>query len=427
MKRRLDDHFNKEEGKEFEFPAIAIEQEDAPLSYFIINHQLNIEEYIILLLALMPHIQPNFLDAFIQQYLPGGGDFPEFGGVRSGNNRGMIPTGETALFILADNDLEKRLHLQQVFLKEHFFYKEKILWLEDVKEGEPAMSGRLILSTEWLDKILFGKEKAPAFSTEFPAKKITTEMNWNDLVLNSYTLSQINDIKDWIEHNAQTLKDEVLKRKLKPGYRAMFYGPSGTGKTLTASLLGKQFGKEVYRIDLSQIVSKYIGETEKNLEKIFQKAENKDWILFFDEADALFGKRTNVQNAHDRYANQEVSYLLQRVEDYPGLMILASNFKNNIDDAFMRRLNSIIQFPPPSVAERLILWEKTMPTSLKAEPAFQLRTLSEKFELNGAGILNVVHFAALKSFARDDEFIRFHDLMEGIRREYRKEEKTINH
>src|SRR5690606_39487670 len=104
----------------------------------------------------------------------------------------------------------------------------------------------------------------------------------------------------------------------------------------------------VYRIDLSQVVSKYIGETEKNLEKVFRKAENKNWILFFDEADALFGKRSNVQNSHDKYANQEVSYLLQRVEDFPGLIILASNFKSNIDQAFIRRFNAIIHFPMPN-------------------------------------------------------------------------------
>src|ERR1044071_9620636 len=125
--------------------------------------------------------------------------------------------------------------------------------------------------------------------------------------------------------------DKILKR----GYKALFYGPSGTGKTLTATLLGKQFDRDVYRVDLSQVVSKYIGETEKNLEKIFTRAENRNWILFFDEADALFGKRSNVQSAHDKYANQEVSYLLQRVEDYNGLLILASNFKNNIDEAFL--------------------------------------------------------------------------------------------
>src|SRR5204863_2251929 len=141
-------------------------------------------------------------------------------------------------------------------------------------------------------------------------------------------------------------------------------GPPGTGKTLTAGLLGKEFNKDVYRVDLSQIVSKYIGETEKNLSKIFDRAEHKDWILFFDEADALFGKRTNVQSSHDKYANQEVSYLLQRVEDYAGLLILSSNFKNNLDDAFIRRFHEVVHFPLPDARQRLILWEKSLPSSL---------------------------------------------------------------
>ena len=399
---------------------------EAEFSKILSEINRSTEENIIFFISLVPHVQPNLFENIIQQFLPNGGDFADLGGAKGTNYRGMIPTGETALFILAGNDIEKRLRVQALLQGESILIRDGILFLESVKEGEPIMSGRLLLSQECLNKVLLGKENPPAFSMEFPAKKITTEMNWDDLVLNAYTFNQINDIKNWIEHNAKILEDDVLRRKLKPGYRAMFYGPSGTGKTLTASLLGKQFGKEVYRIDLSQIVSKYIGETEKNLEKIFQKAENKDWILFFDEADALFGKRTNVQNAHDRYANQEVSYLLQRVEDYPGLIILASNFKNNIDDAFMRRLHSIIYFPIPTIAERLTLWKKTIPASLKAEPVIQLKKLSEKFELNGAGILNVVHFAALKSFSRTDDFMRLDDLMEGIKREYRKEEKTIN-
>src|SRR5205085_3214238 len=127
---------------------------------------------------------------------------------------------------------------------------------------------------------------------------ITTKMEWGDLILNPKTARPISDIQIWLQHNTTFLQDWDMNRKVKPGFRALFYGPSGTGKTLTATLLGKQFKKDVYRIDLSQVVSKYIGETEKNLEKIFNKAENKDWILFFDEADSLFGKRSNVQNAH---------------------------------------------------------------------------------------------------------------------------------
>ena len=294
--QRLKQFFDNENTAEFKYPQLSIHEDNSPLHHFLLQHKLTLEEYAILLLGLSPHIQPNFIDVIIQQFITQGSDLPEIGGIRSGNNRGMMPTGETALFILAGNNLEQRLHIQEIFSKDHFFYKEKILWLEDVKEGEPKMSGRIILNDECIEEWLFGRTSKQHFGPDFPAKNIETKMTWDDLVLNNFTLNQVNDIQTWMKYNASVMQDEILKRKLKPGYRAMFYGPSGTGKTLTATLLGKQFEKDVYRIDLSQIVSKYIGETEKNLEKIFQKAENKNWILFFDEADALFGKRTNVQN-----------------------------------------------------------------------------------------------------------------------------------
>ena len=283
-----------------------------------------------------------------------------------------------------------------------------------------------MITDEWLQKLLFDKTSAPKFSTDFPAKKIETSMSWNDLVLSPYTLKQINDIQLWLQHNNYILKDAVLGRKIKPGYRVLFYGPPGTGKTLTATLLGNQFQKDVYRIDISQVVSKYIGETEKNLEKIFAKAEHKNWILFFDEADALFGKRTNVQNSHDRYANQEVSYLLQRIEDFPGLLILASNFKSNMDEAFLRRFHTIVHFPSPNAQERLQLWQKTFPAFCKPEPSINLIELSEKYDLSGAAILNVVHYAALKAASQKNEHIKFDDIIEGVRKEFRKEERSLS-
>jgi SpoVK/Ycf46/Vps4 family AAA+-type ATPase len=205
----------------------------------------------------------------------------------------------------------------------------------------------------------------------------------------------------------------------------LFYGPPGTGKTLTASLLGKEFQRDVYRVDLSQIVSKYIGETEKNLSKIFDRAQHQDWILFFDEADALFGKRTNVQSSHDKFANQEVSFLLQRIEDFPGLMILASNFKTNIDEAFLRRFHSIIQFPMPNAQERLKLWSQSLPASIPYQDNLPLARLAETYEMSGASILNVVQYAALRALSREDRTLFGQDLMDGIRRELRKEEKTL--
>jgi SpoVK/Ycf46/Vps4 family AAA+-type ATPase len=216
-----------------------------------------------------------------------------------------------------------------------------------------------------------------------------------------------------------------MNKKIKPGFRALFYGPSGTGKTLTATLLGKQFKKDVYRIDLSQVVSKYIGETEKNLERIFNKAERRDWILFFDEADALFGKRSNVQNAHDKYANQEVSYLLQRVEDFPGLIILASNFKGNIDQAFLRRFNSIIHFPMPNPEERHTIWKASVPPKAELAEDIDLSVIAGKYELSGSAILSVIHYASLQTICLEKNVISRSLIMEGIKREFEKEERVF--
>lgn len=387
--------------------------------------ELTANEWLVVMLSLVPHVKPDFFESVILEHFPNGGDFPEFGGVKATNHRGILPTGETAQFILAGTETAVRLQVQELFREEHFFFKQGILWLESMKEGEPVMSGRIILAQEWVDKILFGKESAPRFGIDFPAKQIVTNMIWDDVVLHPRTLQQVKDISIWLEHHHKLMEDENLKRKIKPGYRVLFYGPSGTGKTLTAALLGKQFEKEVYRIDLSQIVSKFIGETEKNLEGVFKKAETKNWILFFDEADALFGKRTNVQSAHDKYANQEVSYLLQRVEDYDGLLILASNFKNNLDDAFIRRFHAVVHFPMPNNRERYILWKKSLPTGFALDASVDLNDLAAQYELSGASILNAVYFAALQCYSRNNLTLHQSDLVDGIRKEFLKEEKSI--
>lgn len=389
-------------------------------------HPLDADEWITLMLALIPHVRPDFFATLIAENLPNGGDFPEFGGVKSTGHRGLLPTGETVQFVLAGgDDIQSRLNVRRLFSEEHFFHRNGILWLEPVKEGEPIMSGRIIIGQDWVDKILFDKETVPRFGLDFPAKKISTTMLWDDMVLNAGTMAEVNEIGNWLNHHHLFENDENLNRKIKPGFRVLFYGPSGTGKTLTAALLGKQFNKDVYRVDLSQIVSKYIGETEKNLESVFRKAETKNWILFFDEADALFGKRTNVQSSHDKYANQEVSYLLQRVEDYPGLMILASNFKNNLDDAFLRRFHSLVHFPMPNSSERLLLWKKSMPSSLTLDPSIALDKLASQFELSGASILNAVQHAVLQAYSRNDNALRQADLLDGVRKEYLKEDKSF--
>ena len=346
------------------------------------------------------------------------GHHPQIGGVRGKQHRGILPTGEMALYLLAGDDVDKRIEIRnKYFSPEHWLFKEKILYLEPPPPGEPRMAGKLVMAEEYVELFLTGKMGKPGFSMDFPAQLITTQLVWKDLVLHPHTQKQVQSLLNWLQHGATVQKDLGLGDKIAPGYRALFYGPSGTGKTLTAKLLGKHTGKDVYRVDLSMVISKYIGETEKNLSKLFDKAENKDWILFFDEADALFGKRTGVKDAHDRFANQEISYLLQRVENYNGLVILASNLKENIDEAFLRRFQAVIHFPMPSRAERLRLWQQSIPKALGLAPTLQLNHYADKYELTGADIINIVHHCCVETVARNGQELTKACLEEGIGRE----------
>ncbi|PHN06353.1 ATP-binding protein [Flavilitoribacter nigricans] len=382
-----------------------------------------VEERFVLILALCPHIAPEFLDNIFTEKLSKAGDFPQLGGLRGQQFRGFLPTGETAIFLLAGNDLEKRLQYRKLFSTEHFFSKHQVLWLEDPPAGEPRLSGKIVLSSDYIDLLVQGEMSRPKFSLQFPAQLLETEMEWEDLVLPGTTLRQIEELEHWLKYHDKLMLDYGMSKRLKPGYRVMFHGPPGTGKTLTATLLGKRTGKDVYRVDLSMVVSKFIGETEKNLANLFARAENKDWILFFDEADALFGKRTNVRDAHDKYANQEVSYLLQRIESYDGLVILASNLKSNIDDAFLRRFQSIIHFPPPKAAERYRLWQQTFPKELSPDKSVDLTAIARKYEITGANIVNIVQYSCLTVLARKEKSIDEATIVEGINREFAKEGK----
>ena len=391
----------------------------------ILKKETTHEEAVVLLIALVPHVYPVFFDEIVKEIFPEGGEIPELGGVREGNHRGMLPTGETALHILAKGDLNYRLQVQELFSPEHWFYKENILFLEEVKEGSPAMSGRLILPKEIVHVLCYGEIIKPKFGVNFPAKEVTTLLEWEDLVVNEAVFMQINQIKLWIKHHDTLMNEWGMKKQISPGFRSLFYGPSGTGKTLTATLLAKEFNRPVYRVDLSQVVSKYIGETEQNLEKIFNQAEHKDWILLFDEADALFGKRTNTKSSNDRYANQEVSYLLQRVERFNGLVILTSNFKNNIDDAFLRRFNSIIKFSKPSAEERLKLWKNAIPKTVSIEEAL-INQIANVYELTGAQIVSSIMHASLLTIEENANFLSKENLLLGIKAEFEKEEKHFN-
>lgn len=419
LQYQLESYFNgKSSSTEPEIPAYSKWFIHVP--EIIREANLNKSEKTLLLLTLCPQIEGSLLDRVIQDKLASTGDFPQIGGVRGKNFRGFLPTGETALFLLAGNKFKKRLEVYNYFASNHFFGLNQLLWLEDAPEGEPIMSGKLVMAPEYVEMFLLGEISKPTFSMKFPAQLIETEMEWEDLVLNAETNTQIQELKAWTLHGDTLLYDWEMHKKLKPGYRVLFHGPSGTGKTLTASLLGKYTGKDVYKIDLSMVVSKFIGETEKNLANLLSKAEKTEGILFFDEADALFGKRTNVRDAHDKYANQEVSYLLQRIENYAGLVILSSNLKSNIDDAFVRRFQAIIHFPIPTFLERLKIWKKAFPEKIRLDKQVDLSQFAQKYELVGAEIMNIVQYACLRALADQKKTIISRYLIDGIQREFKK-------
>jgi hypothetical protein len=383
-------------------------------------------ERLLVVLALVPHLRPQALDMLFLRNRNLDRGFTEFGGWKGRTHGGFLPTCETAAFLVAGTDLAKRFAALKLFEAAHPLQRRGVLRVEHDSPGEPLLASALSISPEYLHRLTTGARHQPDYDVSFPAKRITTPLGWDDLVLGRGVLDEIAAIRTWAAHGDTLLGGWGLAKSVKPGYRSLFYGPPGTGKTLTATLIGQSAGADVYRIDLSMVVSKFIGETEKNLAKVFDQAQDRRWILFFDEADALFGKRTSTTSSNDRYANQEVAYLLQRVEDFPGIVILATNLKANIDDAFARRFQSLVYFPMPDAAQRLRLWKGMLAHTGRVGPDVDLAELAQRHELSGGAISNVVRYGAISAMQAGRDAMGADDLRKGIAKELRKEGRTVS-
>ena len=253
------------------------------------------------------------------------------------------------------------------------------------------------------------------------AVKIEPHYGWEDLVLPDDKLIQLQEICSQARHRYRVFGEWGFGRKLShgKGLSALFSGPPGTGKTMAAEVIAHDLQVDLYKVDLSGVVSKYIGETEKNLSRIFQEAETSNAILFFDEADALFGKRTEVSDAHDRYANIETSYLLQKMEEYEGIVILATNLRENMDEAFTRRLRFIVEFPFPDEASRRLIWKSHFPAEATLSETIDYELLARKFPIAGGNIKNIVLNAAFYT-AEEGEAIAMEHILRGTKREFEK-------
>ncbi len=253
-------------------------------------------------------------------------------------------------------------------------------------------------------------------------QRIVPCYGWDDLVVPADVLQRVREIAAQVANRSRVYEDWGLGAKLVRGrgISALFAGPSGIGKTMAAEVLARHLDLDLFRIDLAGVVSKYIGETEKNLKRVFDAAEASGAILFFDEADALFGKRTEVKDSHDRYANIEIDYLLQRMEDYRGLAILATNMKSHLDPAFLRRLRFVVDMPPPDAAVRREIWRRVFPASAPTE-ALDVDVLA-RMEITGGNIRNIAVNAAFLA-AQAGSAIRMAHVLHAARREYDKLEK----
>ncbi len=398
------------------------DHEGFPLGDYISEKELARHEVVILLMALMPKLDPALLRRIYLE-VPNSVLFD----LCSTNDSGrlFLPTIEAIQFILGGNCITGRLQVLQYFDDSNILLKENILKLSG--RDETAVHNKINVTQEAFNRILFGIELLPKMSNDFPAEQLHTRRSWSDLILPQSTLNELQSIEAWYNSRHILMEEWDMQKTLKPGFRVLFYGDPGTGKTLAASLLGKYTNRPVFRVDVSMLVSKYIGETEKQLAKLFDRAENKNWILFFDEADSIFGKRTNVRDAQDKYANQEVSYLLQRIETFSGLIILASNYKNNMDKAFTRRFHSCIRFNNPRQEERLRIWKHNLPKQLNMED-IDLETIAGRYELTGSNIMNVIQDISLKTIASKstDYKVRLDALLESIQKEYLKEDKIFS-
>jgi SpoVK/Ycf46/Vps4 family AAA+-type ATPase len=285
-------------------------------------------------------------------------------------------------------------------------------------QNTAIIEGQKQISTSMLYKACYNESNQSLIQLAY---KVTAKHKWEDLVLPASTVTHLKEICGHLRHRSMVYNDWGFGKRLSSGKGVcvLFHGPSGTGKTLAIEIIAGELHMEAFKIDLSTVVSKYIGETEKNLNRIFKEAETSNAILFFDEADALFGKRSEVKDAHDRYANIEINYLLQRMEIYDGPVFLATNARKNIDDAFFRRMQFAIEFPLPDESLRFHLWKRHIPEQAPVSPDVDFDFLARRFSLSGGNIKNIVVNAAFLA-AGNSRILHMEHFIQALRREYEK-------
>lgn len=424
IQKRLESHFSNQPIELAQLNPPEISASESNYGRWLSHHPFNPFHRLIIISALASIYSPHVYDSFLIKNKGIDKRFTEFGGRVDSSNSRFIPTLETLIFLYYGDENWAKFQAQAIFDKKNVLQQKNIIQFKTSNDNASALSTQILLTEDTLHFLTLGTKFKPDYRIDFPAKLIETDLEWEDLVLSQIIMDEVKNIEAWLKYKSEIDRNPTLQKKLNKGYKCLFYGPPGTGKTLTSSLLGKKSKQDVYRIDLSQMVSKYVGETEKNLAHIFDAAENKDWILFFDEAESLFSKRTSVTDSKDKFANQQTAYLLQRIEEYQGLVVLATNLRPNIDTAFSRRIQSVIHFPLPEFNERKILWKNAL-EEISDINSTVVEKLARDYKISGGSIKNVVHFSWLLS-KRNETSITESEIIQGIRRELSKDGKPLD-
>lgn len=384
-----------------EVPEVPILDDESPYSITTNTHQLTSIDRVILALGIASAHYPSILKTFIQIEENSSAFAIEAGGEYNKANRSFKPTFQTALFLLSGKNLSLWSHYSAQLIKGSVLLKNDIIYNRSSTE---FIHGKIELDTAYLNYFLSGQKPQLDHGSYFPGRLYKSNLTMDDIILEDNVREQIKPI----EHYIKALENGFFKsndHSFKAGFIALFYGAPGTGKTMLAGILANTYAIDMYHVDLSQVVSKYIGETEKNLEVLFNRLQGKNCMLFFDEADALFGKRSDVKDAHDRYANQEVSYLLQRIEKFDGLTVLASNFENNMDDAFKRRIDVSINVIRPTEMTRESLWKNYLPKNITFESDNLLKHLAKEYSYTGSNIRNIMKNVTIALYDRNETII----------------------
>jgi hypothetical protein len=415
FKANADTDKNYEGLQPFEWPSLSVTTENDEYRNFLLKHTLTDNESRLL------------LSISLSRYVFDGMWKPLF---FEGNPFSLqiehdvaLPTFNTFLMLAAGAELNKRHRLLENFGSAHLLSRLHVVENEYRENDSDPLNCRLRIGAGFRDLLLHNQHTRPTFSPDFPATELTSTLEWGDLILEPPALAKLEEIFIWHKYRGVLEQNQELIRHFRPGYRALFTGPSGTGKTLAATLLGKRLSQPVYRVDLSMLISKYVGETSKNLSRIFDLAENKGWVLFFDEGDALFGKRidtSQTENKNNTYANQEIAFLLQRIERFNGLVIVATNLPKNLDSAFSRRFESLVTFKTPSAEFMAEIWLRFWPPHIEKPAAASLLGLLRENPLPLASMFNVLQRISLNAHAHQKNTFTVPELRIYVMDEYMK-------